>query len=53
VHNAGRGAAWTAIRRPVALAYSESHQTEAAAIKRESQIKRWSRAKKKALVSSI
>jgi predicted GIY-YIG superfamily endonuclease len=50
VHNDGLGAAWTACRRPVVLAYMEACPTEYAAIQRERQIKRWSHAKKMALV---
>ncbi len=49
-HNDGRGAAWTARRRPVSLVYREPCATEAAAVNRERQIKRWTRAKKQALV---
>ena len=49
-HNAGRGCKWTACRLPVRLAYAESHETEEQALSREMQIKRWSRAKKEALI---
>ncbi|HUT00847.1 MAG TPA: GIY-YIG nuclease family protein [Phycisphaerae bacterium] len=50
-HNAGRGATWTAWRRPVMLVYQESCASMAEAVKRERQVKRWSRAKKAALIS--
>jgi len=50
-HNAGFASEHTARRRPVRLVYSEAHESWAAARKRESQIKRWTRAKKDALVS--
>lgn len=50
VHNAGNGAAWTAARRPVVLVYQESFPSESAAVQRERQIKRWTHAKKSALV---
>jgi predicted GIY-YIG superfamily endonuclease len=50
-HNAGDGAAWTVRRRPVTVVYTESHPDEASAILRERQIKRWSRAKKEALIA--
>jgi len=50
-HNAGHGSAWTAKRRPVTLVFSEPHATEAEAVRREIQIKKWSRAKKEALVA--
>ena len=51
LHNAGRGAAWTARRQPVALLYQEPQSDEVAATSREAQIKRWSRAKKEALIA--
>ncbi len=41
----------TTLDPPVALVHSEEFQTFIDARKRESQIKRWSRAKKEALVS--
>ncbi len=49
-HNQGRGAAWTAERRPVRLVWTEEHQTLASARQRENQLKRRGRAKKAALV---
>jgi putative endonuclease len=49
-HNTGKGAAWTAARRPVHLAWTEEHTTLSSARKRENQLKRWSHAKKAALV---
>ena len=49
-HNAGRGPKWTACRLPVQLAYQEYHENEEFAIKREKQIKKWSRSKKEALI---
>ncbi len=50
-HNNGKGAKHTLHRRPVELVYSERHKTKLLAIQRERQIKRWTRAKKKALVT--
>jgi predicted GIY-YIG superfamily endonuclease len=50
LHNDGRGALWTANRRPVHLVYQEPQPTEQAAVARERQIKRWTHAKKLALV---
>ncbi len=50
VHNDGRGAVWTICRRPVRLVDRETCATEAAAVTRERQIKRWTHAKKQALV---
>ncbi|NQU75804.1 MAG: GIY-YIG nuclease family protein [Planctomycetes bacterium] len=49
-HNAGRGPRFTACRRPVTLIYSESFGTMEQARQREIQIKKWSRAKKEALI---
>jgi len=50
-HNNGRGAKYTASRRPVAMVYSEPHESRSAAQTREAQIKKWSRAMKDALVA--
>lgn len=50
-HNEGRGAKYTAGRRPVRLVYSEIHESRSAAQKREYQIKRWSRSRKAALAA--
>jgi putative endonuclease len=50
IHNEGYGAEHTAARLPVRLVYSEEHESWPAARKREAQIKRWSRAKKTALI---
>ena len=51
VHNDVRGASWTACRRPVVLAYWELQPSEEEAIARERQIKRWTHAKKLALIN--
>jgi predicted GIY-YIG superfamily endonuclease len=50
-HNDGRGALWTACRRPVNLVYQEQHPSEVKAITRERQLKRWTHVKKTALVN--
>lgn len=50
-HNRGEGATWTAKRRPVELVYSETFPTRASAVAREQQLKRWSHAKKVALIA--
>ncbi len=50
-HNAGRGPSYTSRRRPVRLIYSESYDNKSSAVRRERQVKRWSRAKKEALIS--
>jgi predicted GIY-YIG superfamily endonuclease len=51
VHNSGKGAKYTASRRPVTLVYREPCASLSAALKREHQIKTWSRVQKEALVS--
>ena len=50
-HNAGIAALFTRIRRPVRLAYSESFDTSSAAVRRENQLKKWTRKKKEALIN--
>lgn len=50
-HNAGEGAKYTRSRRPVRLLYSEPCADKSAALKREAEIKRLSRAKKLALIA--
>jgi putative endonuclease len=51
-HNAGRGARYTAGRRPVRLVYSERFETLSEALKREYELKQWPRARKQALIRS-
>ncbi len=51
-HNAGRGAKYTKIRRPVRLVYSEKLPSRPAAQKRELAIKRLRRSKKLELVNA-
>jgi len=50
-HNDGRGATYAAARRPVTLVYSEESGSRSAAEVRERQLKRWTRAKKEALIA--
>ena len=50
VHNAGKGAKYTASRLPVDLVYTEPCESLGAALKREYQIKRLNRAEKEALL---
>jgi putative endonuclease len=49
-HNRGKGADWTARRLPVFLVWTEFHVSLSSALKRENQLKRWSHAKKEALI---
>jgi putative endonuclease len=51
LHNEGKGAKWTAAHRPVELLYTEPATDETSAIRRELQLKRWTPAKKLALVA--
>lgn len=50
-HDAGNGSRHTAARVPVELVYSEAFASRAQAMARESQLKKWSRAKKEALIA--
>jgi putative endonuclease len=49
-HNSHLGARHTGIRAPVKLVHVEEHPNLVSARQRELQIKRWSRAKKEALI---
>jgi len=46
IHNAGQGGAYTRSRKPVRLIFREGHPNRSLALRREAQIKRWSRAEK-------
>lgn len=50
-HNAGRGARYTAGRRPVSLVYAEAFESAGDALKREHEVKRLSRALKEGLIA--
>lgn len=50
-HEDGRAATWTAVRRPVQLVWAERHPSRLDAVRRERQLKGWTRAKKQALVN--
>ena len=52
-HNAGKGAKYTATRRPVSMVYHEPAESKNAALKREIQIKRWPKAKKEAFIKEF
>ncbi len=49
-HNSGRGARYTSGRRPVRLVYSEAFETLSEALRREYELKQWTRAEKQDLV---
>ncbi|HEX7793561.1 MAG TPA: GIY-YIG nuclease family protein [Vicinamibacterales bacterium] len=48
-HNTGRGAKYTSGRRPVTLVHVERYRTKGRALRREVEIKKWSRQRKEAL----
>jgi putative endonuclease len=52
-HNAGRGARYTAGRRPVKLVYTEAFGTKGAALSREYAIKQLSRLEKARLIRGV
>lgn len=49
-HNYGKGGKYTRRHLPVNLVYKEIHPTQSEALKRESEIKGWTRKKKQALI---
>jgi putative endonuclease len=49
-HNAGRGARYTRVHRPVALVYREEMPDRSAAMRREAAIKKLDRERKERLV---
>jgi putative endonuclease len=49
-HNLGKGGHYTKIHIPVELLWKEMHPNKSSALQRESQIKRWTRRKKEALI---
>ena len=49
-HNNGDGAKYTRGRRPVNIVYTEKLPTKRRALRREAEIKKWSRSRKAALV---
>ena len=50
-HNSGKGAEWIKAHPNAHLVYFEPHATLSSARKREIQLKKWSRAKKEALIA--
>ena len=51
-HNTGKGAKYTRARRPVECVYFEQLPDQSAALKREAAVKKFTRAKKEALIES-
>ena len=51
-HNKGKASKYTRGRTPVKLKYHEEHVKKTSALKREHQLKRWTRSKKQALIKN-
>ncbi len=51
-HNLGKGAKYTRQRRPVKIIYYEKFRSRIEAMRRERQIKRWSKIEKEKLINS-
>ncbi|MBP9802613.1 GIY-YIG nuclease family protein [Patescibacteria group bacterium] len=49
-HNEGLGAKYTKYRRPIQIVYFEEFPTRSEAMKREAEIKTWSRLEKEKLI---
>ena len=52
-HNSGKASKYTCVRRPVRLVFFEESKTKSAAMKREAEIKSFSREKKLSLVEGF
>ena len=52
-HNLGKGAKYTAGRRPVQIIYSEEFETQREAMQREREVKRWSKSRKEKLITGV
>ena len=50
-HTLGKGGAYTRSKKPKKLLYTETHPNRSSALKRESEIKSWPRAKKLTLIN--
>lgn len=50
VHNAGKGARYTRSRLPIVMVYSETLPDQSSALKREAEVRRWSRTRKEELL---
>lgn len=50
-HNAGYASKYTHLHRPVELVYKEEYDTYQEAFRRERQLKKWTLAKKEALIA--
>jgi len=52
-HSAGIGGKYTASHKPIKILFSEKYNTRSEALKRETQIKGWSRTKKLKLIKKL
>ncbi len=52
MHNDGKGAKYTRARRPVTMVYYEQFPNRSEACRRETEVKRWSKARKEKLAIS-
>lgn len=50
-HQNGKGAKYTRSRLPVTVVFHEQHQTKGDALRREAEVKRWSKQRKERLVA--
>jgi putative endonuclease len=50
-HKSGNGGHYTSSKKVEKIVYTEKHPDRSSALKRESQIKKWTRAKKEALIN--
>ena len=50
-HNKGKASKYTRGRTPVNMIFSEEHPSKTSALKREHELKHWSRTKKLALIT--
>lgn len=51
-HNQGKGAKYTATRRPIKIIYWELFETQTKAMQREKQVKKWNKIKKENLINN-
>lgn len=51
-HNLGKGAKYTRSRLPVTMVHCEPHDSQSSALKREAEVKKWSKSKKEKLAAS-
>jgi putative endonuclease len=49
-HNLGKGAKYTAARKPVKIIYSEEFESKSEAMQREAEVKQWKKSEKEKLL---